>query len=370
MRIYQTIHKYSPHIPQFEAKYDISDGSNITFDELRKLIVEDGYASSYILQPALEHNSKKVFYTVWDYERLQHLWAKEHGIETTDLAEIKLAQLEWFEPDVFYNMSPLYDNNFIEVLKLRGIQCKTVCWNGIIESRPMTFPFYDVHLTLHKPSVDYWAKLGLKAFELQPGIPESWDFENRNRMIDVLFYGQYYEGMFSNRNRLIDQLLTYKQESDFQIRVHLQYDCVTKDLIRIAKLGGLSITTYPSRRTRKLAQDPLYGSELYKQILRSKIVVNAYTDNNKDFKSNMRVFEAIGHGAFLISERGNYPDGLEPDIDFYTYEGFDELKYKIELVLADWAKHQIMAQAAAAKARIHFSKEKQWLRFQEILEAV
>ena len=76
MKIYQCIHKYPPHIPQFEAKHGITDDSILSFEELRKLIVDDGYASPYILQPALEHKTEEVFYTIWNYKRLQLLWAK------------------------------------------------------------------------------------------------------------------------------------------------------------------------------------------------------------------------------------------------------------------------------------------------------
>ncbi len=65
MKIYQCIHKYKPHIPQFEAKHGIGDDTDISFEELRKLVIEDGYASPYILQPALEGNSDEVFYTLW-----------------------------------------------------------------------------------------------------------------------------------------------------------------------------------------------------------------------------------------------------------------------------------------------------------------
>jgi hypothetical protein len=366
VKVYQCIHKYKPHIPLFEKKYGIRDDLQISFEDLRRLVIEDGYASSYIIQPALEYKTEKVFFTIWDYERLQHLWAKENGLETKDLSEIKLAQLKAFSPDVFYNMSPFCDDNFIELVKIAGIKCKTISWNGIIEPRPRTFPLYDAHLTLHKPYVSYWKQLGLKAFELQPGIPINWTYDNEERQIDVLFYGQYFEGMFTDRNRLIDSLLEFKRKSKYRINIHLQYKLRKSILFKIPKFG-ISRTIYPKKNVRNFSAAPLYGKELYTTISKSKVIVNAYTNDNMDFKSNMRVFEAIGHGAFLISERGNYPEGLEPDIDFYTYEGFDELKEKIEFVLLNWDEHQKKALNAAEKIRFIFSKENQWKRFQEIV---
>ena len=106
MRVYQCIHKYRPHIPLFEKKYGVTD--EMDFETLRKLIMQDGYASTYVLLPALQQNFDEVFYTIWNYERLQLLWASEHGLRSKDLDEIKLAQIEEYRPDVFYNMSVMF----------------------------------------------------------------------------------------------------------------------------------------------------------------------------------------------------------------------------------------------------------------------
>jgi glycosyltransferase involved in cell wall biosynthesis len=369
MKVFQTIHKYAPHIPQFEKKHGITDDTRLTFEELRHLLVHDGYASSYVLLPALQNKSAEFFFTLWDYERLQRLWATEHGLKTDDLDTIKLAQIEWFKPDVFYNMSPFMDRQFIELVKIARIQCKTVCWNGIIQPRPMTFPLYDAHLTLHQPFVSYWQKLGLKAFEFQPGVPASWDYDSTSRPIDVLFYGQYFEGMFSDRNRIIDQLVSLKKKSKLRIDIHLQFKPGKRVLFKVPKFE-IKQTSYPSRLVRISSKPPIYGQELYSTISQSKIVVNAYTNDNKDYKSNMRLFEAMGNGAFLVSERGTYPSGLIPDVDFYTYQGFDELREKVEYILSDWEVHQKKAFDAAQKIRSYFSKEKQWARFQEIVSSL
>jgi hypothetical protein len=366
MKIFQTIHKYQPYIPFFESKYGISDESDLTFDQLRKLIIDDGYANSYVLLPVLQYKFEEVFYTIWDYERLQLLWAKEHNIHSTDLSLIKLEQLKWFKPDVFYNLSPFCDDNFIELIKHGGINVKNFCWNGIIKPRPQSFPLYDIHLTLHRPYVEYWKKLGLNAAELQPSIPSSWVSNNEEREIDVLFYGQYFKGMFDNRNKLIDQLIDYKLNSDKRIEIYLQYPIIKKQVLKIPKILNYKRVEFPAAKIISHTYKPVYGEELYSKIQNSKIVVNAYTDDNVNFKSNMRVFESIGNGALLISERGNYPDGLIPDEDFITYDGFDELIEKIELVLTNWNFYQQFAQKSTEKAKILFSKEAQWEKFKEI----
>jgi Glycosyl transferases group 1 len=374
MKVFQCIHKYRPHIPQFEKKYGVTDDMN--FETLRRLVIQDGYASAYILQPALEGESEEVFYTLWDYERLQFLWAKEHGLKSTNLDEIKLAQIEEFKPDVFYNLSAVYDNGFINKLGKNKSGFKRVYWNGIIAKKPMTILAYDGHISLHRPFVEYWKSAGLAACELQPGIPEAWrNIGSANRDSDVMFYGQYAKKYFGTRAGIIDRLIKYKLDTNADVRCHLQYATSGIPLLFRKNIPWTNIRlpiiiTFPSKLVRELASPPLYGDDLYQALGQTKIVVNGFTDFNADFKSNMRLFEAIGLGAFLISEEGIYPDGFESGVDFYTYSDPDNLIDQIERVLNDWPAHAGVASRTRQKISGLYNKQRQWNDFQEFIASL
>lgn len=371
MKVYQCIHAYPPHIPQFEERYGVTD--EMDFETLRRLVIRDGYASAYILAPALEGRPEEVFFTLWDYDRLQRLWAREHGLRTQDRDAIKLAQIEEYKPDVFYNMSAFCDDGFIR--KLGRSHMKRVYWNGIIKNKPRTFPEYDGQLSLHKPYVEYWKRKGLAACELQPGIPAAWaGLSGDDRKLDVLFYGQYTKSFFGARNKLIEQLLHYKEQTGRDIRCHLQCDTRRPTIFRIQGLPWTRIrlpgSTTLSRVIREQALPPLYGGALYSAIGGAKIVVNAYTDDNRDFKSNMRLFEAIGLGAFLISEEGRYPDGFAPGVDFLTYKGAGELFSQIERALDQWPAYAEIARQTQKKITELYSKERQWQDFQNFVASL
>lgn len=371
MRVYQTIHKYRSYVAQFESEYGVTD--DMDFHSLQRLVINDGYASSYILKPALEGKTDQVFYTIWDYDRMQFKWAEENGLKSRDLNEIKLAQIEEFKPDVFYNMSAVYDGGFIGRLGKRK-ERKDVYWNGIIESEPKTFSEYDGQLSLHRPYIEYWSGRGLRAHELQPGIPDSWlRFDASRKSTDVLFYGQYVAGMFDNRNELIEHLLHYKRRSSFDVRCHLDYAERYRTLLSIPKLRygiRLPLVVFPRSSVRNQSLRPIYGNTLYSAIAQARVVVNAYTDNNGDFKSNMRLFEAIGLGAFLVSEAGTYPDGFEPGVDFYTYSTPTELFAQIERVLCDWSTHAERAAATRQKIGRLYGKDRQWKEFSEFVASL
>ena len=370
MKIYQCIHKYIPHIPLFEARNGVTD--EMDYETLHRLLIEDGYASTYALGPALALDTDQVFFTIWDYDRLQRKWAEKHGFKAKNLTEIKLAQVEEYQPDVFYNFSAFCDDNFIRQLGKRKDR-KDIYWNGIIQPEPMTFPEYEGQISLHRPYVEYWKKQGLKAKELQPGIPSGWsDIGGGEKEIDVLFYGQFFKGMFDNRNQLIEDLLRYKLSSGVDVRCHLTYKERRSTIFRIRGLPSTTIRSpfikFPSSLVRKHSFSPLYGRSLYEEISKARIVVNAYTNDNSEYKSNMRLFEAIGLGAFLISEEGNYPEGFEPGVDFYTYRSSSELITQIERVLSDWPTHAEMAANTRKKISQLYSKERQWQDFLSFVE--
>lgn len=368
MKVFQCLHIYPLHIQQFEQQYGVND--DMDFSTLHKLVLQDGFASTYILAPALEGRMDEVFFTLWNYGRLQRAWARERGLKTTDLDRIKLAQIEEYKPDVFYNMSAFCDGGFIR--KLGRTSMKSVYWNGIIEARPRTFTEYDGQLSLHRPYINYWRARGLAACELQPAVPKAWaELSAGDRPIDVLFYGQYSRNFFKGRNRLIKQLLDYGCASSYDVRCHLQLDTSRPTLFRIPGLPWIRIRSPFARRIEPFVREhslpPVYGSKLYHTIAQAKIVINAYTDHNQAFKSNMRLFEAIGLGAFLISEEGNYPDGFRPGKDFYTYRDADGMFRQIELVLRDWPRHATIAERTREKITTIYSKEKQWQVFKSFV---
>lgn len=371
MKVYQCLHSYPPHIPQFEKRYGVND--DMDFATLHRLVIKEAYAAVYILAPALEGKLDEVFFTLWDYDRLQQLWAREHGLKTKNRDVIKLAQIEEHKPDVFYNMSAFCDHGFIR--KLGRTQMKRVYWNGIIEPRPRTFPQYDGQLSLHRPYIEYWRSQGKPACELQPAIPAEWaNSSNNERDIDVLFYGQYMRTFFKGRNRLVQELLRHNLTVEHDIRCHLQCDTGRPTIFRIPGLEWTRIRSPFPRKVEPIVRDhalpPLYGQALYDAISHSKIVINAYTDNNHAFKSNMRLFEGVGLGAFLITEEGNYPEGFEPGLDFYTYKNESDLLQKIEMALLDWPRYAEIADRTKRKISGMYTKEKQWNDFKNFVASL
>lgn len=370
MKVFQCFHKYEQYIPYFEERYKPIENC-LSFNEWRNLLIKDGYLSSYILQPAIQERVEEVFCTVWNYEALQLKWASENGIKTKNLDEIKLAQLEEFKPEVFYNFSPYYDKGFINKIIDKKDLIK-VCWDSIIMTYPSLHKGYDVRLSLFEPYVKYWNQKGLKAVLLPPAFPESWNNLNqKEKDIDILFYGQYGDFFFSERNKMLKNLLKWTKDKGFNFKLHLYGANKKRPLIN--KRGFRKITNVVPVAPKIITKNgfgPIFGHQLYETIARSKIVVNSFTNYNGLFKDNMRNYETIGCGAFLIGEDGIYPEHFLPNLDFYTYRTTSELFEKIESILNLPDQGLIWSERTRLKLKNLYSKERQWENFTNAISLV
>src|SRR5207245_816326 len=61
---------------------------------------------------------------------------------------------------------------------------------------------------------------------------------------------------------------------------------------------------------REVATDPIFGRDYYEVLSSAKIVLNGSIDMPSSDRGNMRCFEALGSGSLLLSDHGNYPQGM------------------------------------------------------------
>jgi hypothetical protein len=185
-KVYQCIRAYDLYIPAFEKKYGIKE-KNYSFSELRELLIDDGFASTYILDPAFNNNDKGFFFTLWNYKTLQFKWAEENGLKTRELDEIRLAQIEEFKPDVYYNFSPHHDNGTTKKI-LQKKEIVKVCWDAVITNHPPFHESYDLRLSLFEPYVKFWKQHGYQSTILKPALSHlSENMKKKKKYIYILF---------------------------------------------------------------------------------------------------------------------------------------------------------------------------------------
>ncbi len=372
MKIYQCVHKYPPHIPAFERRWGITDQSS--FAEIHDAFLRDGYASVYRLDPSTCCPDDDVFFIMWNYERLQHAWAREHDLKTRDLDEIRFAQIEEFQPDIIYDFSPSVSPDFAQNVSQRG-DYKVVCWNGFLKTpEPPANPNYNGFVSLHRPFVDSWKSRGFQALELQPGIDPEWfeleGPEHGSKTNELIIYGQIGSN-FGKREELVRNVAIASGEARFEFKCFAHTKTIYKRPGgRLARLGiNLPfLIKWPDAALRSVLQPPKYGIELYETIRQSKAVLNNFTDLSTDFHSNMRIFETIGNGTILITPRGTYPEGLDEGTDYLAFDGVDEITKHVKMLDSEPGKADEFAKNAQSRMAENFSNARQYQTFKSFAE--
>jgi spore maturation protein CgeB len=93
-----------------------------------------------------------------------------------------------------------------------------------------------------------------------------------------------------------------------------------------------------------------WGLDMYRILARSKIVVNAHEDVGESHANNMRLYEATGSGALLMTDGyENLSEILEPGREVVTYDGVDDLIEKVQYYLAHETERINIAAAGQAR---------------------
>jgi hypothetical protein len=368
MKVFQSLHRYDPYLPYFEEKYDTT---SMSFKEHLETLIADRFYTLHILKPALDF-SEEVFYTLWNYEALQLKWARENGLVETDLKKILYAQIEAYQPDVFYNMSPTFFSKQ-ELEENLDSSILKICWSASPFFDNELFKSYKTRLTNIPFDIKPASEVGFRSDLFQPAYDPLMDEygNNTERPIDLLFYGQYARSIFKKRNKQLDRLLEFKEQSDYNVEILLQYFIEKEPVVNIPYIRRYwQKITYPPKSVRTLSGATIFGLDVYKKISQSKIVFNAGVDFSKEFKVNMRNFEVLGCGAHMLSDVGVYPTGFEMGTHFSTYTDIEDCLKKIDRLLKEDTQRLSIAKAGNEMIKNNYTKEQQWQAFQAIVESI
>ena len=84
----------------------------------------------------------------------------------------------------------------------------------------------------------------------------------------------------------------------------------------------------------------------------------------------MRCFEALGGGALLLTDEGNYPKGMAEGRTMMTYASAGHAVKQIKAILAEAGKRSDIARAGHEMVSTCYSKEIQWKQFQALVASM
>ena len=230
-----------------------------------------------------------------------------------DLETIVLAQVKHFSPDVIY----LQHLSYLSPSCLRQLKQHTTILAGQIASQLPNKDYlkhYDVIYTSFPHFVSKLKSLGVFGEFLPIGFDPSVlnGIKPTARIYNVTFIGS-----FTPQHQKGTELL---EKVAAQIPIHVW--------------GRESNSLCSDSPLRHNLHGEIWGNNMYRILAQSKIVINRHIDAAGKFANNMRLFEATGMGALLITDdKSNITDYFTPGKEVVTYHNAQDLTAKINYYL-------------------------------------
>ena len=359
MRLFQNSGVYPAYLPRLREL----TRNCTSFDAQVSVFLADRFGAAHFLQPVLKRDPS-AFFTNGDDEVLQRQWARENGLPANAAIEtILLAQIEHHRADVFYNIDPMrYPSRF--VARLPACVKRKIAWRAA-PSPGADFSAYDFVVCNFPGILTGYRRLGWRTAEFAPGHDQVMDQYATvvDRPVDVLFVGGY-----TRHHRKRAELL--EAVAAMSNSIHIRFHLDSSRLTRLAEsLPGRVMPLGRHRRPsgiRAVAKGPLFGLDLYTALSQAKIVLNGAIDMAGPDRGNMRCFEAMGCGSALLSDEGNYPQGMVPGANLLTWREPADAKRRIRELLDVDAGRTVMAREGFEMVSESYSKQEQWHRFQQL----
>jgi spore maturation protein CgeB len=235
---------------------------------------------------------------------------------------LAVQQVKFYKPDVLIIKDiHEYPPKILKQFKESVSQLVGFCSSTIVD--PSNFREYDLILSSVPANLDIATNLGVKNKRVFPAFDtRNLEFQSKNREISTSFIGSIYSGTIP--------ILKAALEVDPELQIFAP----NPEALQSEK--GL-LNNYVGNT---------WGLEMYKIYGKSKITLNRHGAIASNFAANMRLFEATGMGACLITEnRPNLTDLFDPSTEVVPYEDLQDLQSKLKLVLESESRRQRIAEA-------------------------
>ena len=349
----------------------IPDLKQRSFDQQMSAILEDAFSAIHIFTPYLSSMGYETQFIVANNPFSQETWMRENHAPLRNkknwVKEITKAQIEAFKPDVVYTCDSItFDSAFFQSLDYRP---KVLMgWRGADIPGHIDWSEYDVILSGLPALLSQATKLGASHGEFFfPGFPSRITDEvaHIQPRFDVVFAGSWTKHQHHQRNTFLRHIAQQAHTPGHNYSVMYYLAGRPADMP-----ADLTSNIGPAK----------FGIEMHKLLRQGRINFdsrsairlvnnNETIDLGKDHTINMRIFETLGTGCFLITE---HFEGLKryfkPDEELVTFRSKDELIEKIRYYLDHPKEREAIAKRGQKRCLSDYSMEKRALAFDQIIQ--
>lgn len=341
------------------------------FSQMRSELFRDGFSAIHCFAEDLPPLGYETFLTVINDVHSQEAWMREHAPHMAPASRtfgrtgayapwmsdgqlsIFIEQINAFNPDVLYLDDPVaFDSRFLRMLARRPRL--VLGWRAASVPRNTDWREFDVIVSNHTPSLELGRKHGARWQErFLPGFPR-WiadEMSIASPSLDVAFTGSLSDE-HANRVRILGEL--GRRALDGSGDFSLAYLSDPSDKL--------------PREISQHMRGAVWGMQMYRSLANTRVNLNIHIDLARNEAANMRLFEATGVGAFLLTDdKPNLRNYFEPGRELETFRSTDEMVEKIRYYLDHESERRAIAKRGQDKCLTHFSREKSAAHLDDII---
>jgi spore maturation protein CgeB len=252
----------------------------------------------------------------------------------TQAENILLAQIEEFRPDLVLNQDIFHVDTSL-ARRIKGIGNPILIGQvGLLPSRGEDWTVYDLMISQLPSVVRSFRALGVRSelshLAFEPAILDALP-ETPLADIDVSFVGTV--------------------SADHRQRIALLLAVAARYNLKL--WGNLPQALPASSPLHRCFQGEVWGAEMYQVLRRSRITLNSHIDLAGREAGNMRLFEATGAGAFLLTDfKDNLDTLFAPDREVAVWRSTDDCLNAIDRYLGDDRSREEIARAGQARTMV------------------
>lgn len=278
---------------------------------------------------------------------LQAVWAREQGLPDQDAWMIALEQVRRFQPDIVY----LQDLNLATTAFLERLRSHTALIAGQIASPlpPQTdLAGIDILFSSFPHFVQEFRRLGKTAWyqplAFEPRLIQR--LPRRERVYPATFVG----GISPNHGKGLEILQA------------------VADIVPIDFWGYGAAVLSQESPIRRRYHGEAWGLDMFAVLQQSVLTLNRHIDVAGDYANNMRLFEATGCGALLITDyRSNLHELFEIGKEVVAYRSPEEAAALIKYYLANPGEAADIARAGQKRTLLNHTYARRMEQTAEIL---
>jgi len=343
------------YYPQFlEEHYRNPELEDSSYDEQLAALMARAFGTSDAYSTELRRLGHEAEEIIVNAMPLQEAWAREHGMRTSLIlgtasrlptkaglaaaqalkSRIAMAQVEHFSPDVVYCQDlGAFAGRELAAMRERGILVAGQIASPAPDAARLRC--FDLICTSFPHFVERFRALGIASEYLPIGFDRRLTGRVKERGLDPA----------TQATRDIDVSFVGSVDP----RVHPSRVALLEQVCRKRPIAvyGSGIDALPEESSiRGCFLGEAWGLSMYELLARSRITLNRHIDAAEGCANNMRLYEATGMGAALLTDNGsNISEIFEPGVEVELYDCADDLIDQIDLLLTDDERRGQIARA-------------------------